>query len=251
MSTKHLSGRIPWQQDQPAMDRLGRTFRGRSRGKGTRRHGGLEGMGGESTRPSSSPWAGPWGKPRRSLRGGRGDEQSHGRLYGRACGVARGRRQALRESSALRYFPRRRHRDHAGAAHTRALTQLRRRPAQARCRRSRAAGVFSEPRTEICGELLMPNTVRLHRVLARKTREGLSRVHRAGRDGQVAAAKWLHLHRASHGPESRWIVPDVVSQFHYRPEPFIRRPLCRARYPTSACATRTSSRTRTCLVRFK
>src|SRR5258708_6463454 len=62
-----------------------------------------------------------------------------------------------------------------------------------------------------------------------EAREDLSRLPRAGRDGQVASAEWLHLHRASHGPESRRLLPDVLSEFHQQPEPLVRWPVCRTR----------------------
>ena len=33
----------------------------------------------------------------------------------------------------------------------------------------------------------------------------------------MAPAEWLYLHRASHGAESRRILPDVLPEFHHRP----------------------------------
>ena len=60
----------------------------------------------------------------------------------------------------------------------------------------------------------MPNTVRLHRVSGHEARQGLSRLHRSGRDGEVAAAQRLYLHGAPLRRESRRHIQDVVSQLH-------------------------------------
>src|SRR5438045_8591703 len=58
----------------------------------------------------------------------------------------------------------------------------------------------------------MPNTFRLHRVLATKP-DGLSRLHRGRRHGEVAAAQRLHLHRASPRREGRRHLQDVIRNF--------------------------------------
>jgi len=75
----------------------------------------------------------------------------------------------------------------------------------------------------------MPNTVRLHRVLATNP----DKVYRAFIEAD-AMAKWLppngftctvHYFDAKVGGDFQ----DVVPQFHHRPEPFLRRKICGAR----------------------
>ena len=69
----------------------------------------------------------------------------------------------------------------------------------------------------------MPNTVRLHRVLATKPDKVYRAFNRSGRDGEVAAARRLYLHGASVRREGRRHIQDVVSQLHHGREPCFRR----------------------------
>lgn len=66
-------------------------------------------------------------------------------------------------------------------------------------------------------------TVRLHRVIRATLRKTLSCLHRGRGLGQVAAAVWLHLHRASSGCHGRRVIPHVLPQFFHRQQPRLRR----------------------------
>ncbi len=53
--------------------------------------------------------------------------------------------------------------------------------------------------------------------------EGLSRVPRCGRHGEMAAAQRLHLQGPPYGPEGRRHIQDVVHQFHDKGGPCVQR----------------------------
>src|SRR5262249_60459620 len=63
-----------------------------------------------------------------------------------------------------------------------------------------------------------PNNVEHHPVSPRAAcfpREGLSRIPRPGRDGQVAPAEWIYRQGSPLGRQSRRYLSDVIHEFHY------------------------------------
>lgn len=72
-------------------------------------------------------------------------------------------------------------------------------------------------------------SARTPRVLATRPREGLPRLCRSRRDGQVAAAERLYLQRPSLRADRRRHLQDVVPQLHDRQQPFLRRGVSRTR----------------------
>jgi hypothetical protein len=230
MSTRqYLSRSVPWQQNQSATRGLGRASRSRSPCEGTRRHGGLEGVGRETS----------------------GRHCQHGRTVGQNQeGLASGIDDTSNEMGAFTVV--------RAESHEAAAKLFEKHPHFAIFPGDSVeimpvlpipGGALSGRRTRNIQEI-MPNTVRLHRVLATKP----EKVYRAFIEPD-AMAKWLppngftctvHHMDPTVGGTYRMSFRNFTTGMATRSEAGMS-----SSYPASACATTISSRTRTCRVRFE
>ena len=73
------------------------------------------------------------------------------------------------------------------------------------------------------------NPVVTPRRLGNEAREGLSRLRRDRRHGEVAAAQRLCMHRSPPRRKNRWQLANDIPQFHHGKEPFVGRTISGAR----------------------
>src|SRR6516165_3629390 len=115
---RYVSRCFPWQQNQPKNDGMELPSRSGTAGKGKGGNCRVEGMGRKAPgRDRRHGWTARQDQEDHSTRDRR-YKQRHGRLHGRAGGIKRGGREAVRKPSALRNLPRRSRGGNAGLAHT-------------------------------------------------------------------------------------------------------------------------------------